>query len=287
MRWNNTHQDRRIQRAAPWLIAAILGLSLQWLLFGQVTPPPVGPPGQVSLTQNSANQPSPNQASPSQVPANQAPANQPPTATQPATGQRTLLIMIDPAHGGTESGAVLNPVILEKDVTLALARRLRQQLITRGIQAQLVRDSDGILSVDQRAVLANAAQPALYISIHATSQGSGMRIYTAMLPASGDNSGPFVDWQSAQSASLARSRWAQGQLVAAVQKTGFPVRSLAAPLRPLNNITVPALALEIAPTTGDVSQLASADYQQMISAALANGVATLIPALRTKPESAP
>jgi len=267
MRWNNTHQDRRIRRAANLLIAATLALSLQGLLFSQTTPPPVV---------------APNQASP-----NQAPANQPPTVAQPAAGHRTSLIMIDPAHGGSESGAILNPVILEKDVTLALARRLRQQLITRGIQAQLVRDSDGILSVDQRAVLANAAQPALYISIHATSQGSGMRIYTAMLPASGDNSGPFVDWQSAQSASLARSRWAQGQLVAAVQKTGFPVRSLAAPLRPLNNITVPALALEIAPTTGDVSQLASADYQQMISAALANGVATLIPALRTKPESAP
>src|ERR1700730_8530993 len=31
-------------------------------------------------------------------------------------------VMIDPAHGGSESGAVLNPVILEKDVSLALAR---------------------------------------------------------------------------------------------------------------------------------------------------------------------
>ena len=267
MRWNNTPQDRRIRRGANLLIAATLALSLQGLLFSQTTPPPVA---------------APNQASP-----NQAPANQPPTVAQPAAGHRTSLIMIDPAHGGSESGAILNPVILEKDVTLALARRLRQQLSTRGIQAQLVRDSDGILSVDQRATLANAVQPALYISIHATSQGSGMRVYTAMLPANGDNRGPFVDWQTAQSASLARSRWAQGQLVAAIQKTGFPVRSLAAPLRPLNNITVPALALEIAPTTGDVSQLTSADYQQMISAALANSIAALTPSLRAKPESTP
>ena len=277
MYWNSRYQGRKIRRPAHLLIAAILALSLQCLLLSQTAPPLVAAPGQVS----------PNQLSPNQSLANQAPANQPPAATQPATGQRTLLVMIDPAHGGTESGAVLNPLILEKDVTLALARRLRQQLSTRGIQSQLVRDSDGMLSSDQRAALANAAQPALYISIHATSQGSGMRIYTAMLPASGDNSGPFVDWQSAQSASLARSRWAQGQLVAAIQKTGFPVRSLAAPLRPLNNITVPALALEIAPTTGDVSQLASADYQQMISAALANGIATLIPSLRAKTEFAP
>ncbi len=273
MRWNNTDRDCRIRRAARLLIAAILTLSLHWLLFSQTAPPPSAA--------------TPGQASPTQVSPAQASPNQSPAAAQPATGQRTLLIMIDPAHGGTESGAVLNPVILEKDVTLALARRLRQQLITRGTQAQLVRDSDGILSADQRATLANAAQPALYISIHATSQGSGMRIYTAMLPASGDNSGPFVDWQSAQSASLARSRWAQGQLVAAVQKTGFPVRSLAAPLRPLNNITVPALAIEVAPTTGDVAQLASPDYQQMISAALANGIATLIPSLRAKAEFAP
>src|SRR5437660_488152 len=157
MHWNNTHKDSRIRRVAHLLIAAILSLSLQWLLFSQTAPPTVAAPGQ---------------ASPSQ-----APVNQPPAAAQPATGQRTLLIMIDPAHGGTESGAVLNPVILEKDVTLALARRLRQQLGTRGIQAQLVRDSDGILSVDQRAALANAAQPALSISIHATSQGSGMASY--------------------------------------------------------------------------------------------------------------
>jgi N-acetylmuramoyl-L-alanine amidase len=282
MRWNNTHQDHRIRRAAHLLIAVVLALSLQWLLFSQTAPLPVSPPRQVSPTQNSPNQPSPNQ-----FPANQAPTSQSSAAAQPGTGQRPLLIMIDPAHGGAESGAVLNPVILEKDVTLALARRLRQQLGTRGIQSQLVRDSDGILSADQRAALANAAQPALYISIHATSQGSGMRIYTAMLPTGGDNSGPFVDWETAQSALLANSRWAQGQLVAAVQKTGFPIRSLTASLRPLNNIAVPAMALEIAPTTGDVSQLASADYQQMISAALANGIAALIPSLRAKTVSAP
>jgi hypothetical protein len=48
-----------------------------------------------------------------------------------------------------------------------------------------------------------------------------------------------------------------------------------APLRPLNNVTVPALAVEIAPTTGNVSQLASIDYQQMVTAALANSIATI------------
>jgi N-acetylmuramoyl-L-alanine amidase len=211
------------------------------------------------------------------------PANQPSVPAQPVVPQRTLLIMIDPAHGGGEPGAVLNAAIPEKEVTLAIARRLRQELAARGIQALLLRDSDATISTDQRAQIVNSARPALYVGIHATSQGRGMRIYTAMLPTAGDNSGPFLDWQTAQAQGLARSRWIQEQVAAAIQKTGFPCRSLMAPLRPLNNITMPALAVEIAPTTGDVSQLASADYQQMITAALANSIAVI----RGKLEAAP
>ncbi len=210
-------------------------------------------------------------------------ANQPPVPVQPAPAARVLLIMIDPAHGGSEPGAVLNPAMPEKDVTLAIARRLRQELAARGIQALLLRDSDATISTDQRAQIVNSARPALYVAIHTTSQGSGMRIYTAMLPAAGDNSGPFVDWQTAQASALSRSRWVQEQVAAEIQKTGFPFRVLIAPLRPLNNLMVPALAVEIAPTTGDVSQLASADYQQMITATLANGIA----AIRAKLETAP
>ncbi len=210
-------------------------------------------------------------------------ANQPSVPAQPVVPQRTVLVMIDPAHGGSEPGAVLNAAMPEKDVTLAIARRLRQELAARGIQALLVRDSDATISTDQRAQSVNSAHPALYVAIHATPQGSGMRIYTAMLPAGGDGAWPFVDWQTAQASALVRSRWIQEQIAAAIQKTGFPCRSLMAPLHPLNNVTVPALAVEFAPTTGDVSQLASADYQQMITAALANSIA----ASRVKLESAP
>lgn len=217
------------------------------------------------------------------APAVTPPTNQTAVPAQPVVPQRTLLVLIDPAHGGSEPGAVLNAAMPEKDVTLAIARRLRQALAERGIQVLLVRDSDATVSNDQRAEIVNSAHPALYVGIHATSQGNGMRIYTAMLPAGGDSSGLFVDWQTAQATALPRSRQIQEPVVAAIQKTGFPCRSLMAPLRPLNNITVPALAVEIAPTAGDVSQLASIDYQQMITAALANSIV----AIRAKLESTP
>ena len=252
MRWNKSASGWRAVRLISGLALTLSIAFLPPLLSGQSAPVAATPQSQTSANQ-----------------------------TLPA--QHALVIMIDAAHGGSETGAVLNAAMPEKDVTLAIARQLRQNLAARGIYALLVRDNDATLSTDQRAEMVNAARPALYIAIHATSQGSGMRIYTAMLPAAGDDSGPFVDWQTAQASSLKRSRWVQDQVVASIHKTGFPLRSLIAPLRPLNNVTVPALAVEIAPTTGNVSQLASVDYQQMVTAALANGIA----AIRGKLESAP
>ena len=226
---------------------------------------------------------SPQSVSGQNAPAAPATANQTSAPAVSAPAQRVLLIMIDAAHGGSEPGAALNAAIPEKDVTLAIARRLREQLTARGIAVRLIRDSDATLSSDQRAQIVNAARPELYIAIHATSQGSGMRIYSAMMPAGGDDSGTFVAWETAQSSARPRSQWAQDQIATAIHKIGFPLRSLIAPLRPLNNIIVPALAVEIAPTTGNVLQLASVDYQQMVTAALANSIA----AIRGKLETAP
>src|SRR5439155_4350561 len=72
-----------------------------------------------------------------------APESQTPV---PPPAAPTPVILIDAAHGGTESGAVLGPDNLEKDVTLAFARRLRQALMSRGLQVRLLRDSDTSLS---------------------------------------------------------------------------------------------------------------------------------------------
>src|SRR6266498_725506 len=183
-----------------------------------------------------------------------------PAPSNPAPVPQPVLVMIDPAHGGSDPGALLTPDSSEKEITLAIARRLRQELSARGITSQLVRDGDANLSLDQRAAIANSAYPVLYVlylAIHASSSGSGLRVFTGMMPVSGANNGPFLNWDSAQAPFLERSKAAQQQLVAAMRKTGFPVRALMAPLRPLNNLKVPAIAIEISPTTGDASQVAA------------------------------
>jgi N-acetylmuramoyl-L-alanine amidase len=167
----------------------------------------------------------------------------------------------------------LTDQLAEKDVTLAFGRRLRQELETRGLATLLLRDSDATLSLDQRASLSNSAHPAIYICIHAASQGKGVRVYSALVPGEAENHGPFLSWDAAQSAFQLTSRSAGANLVKDLQNKQIPARSLIAALRPLNNITTTALAVEVAPQSDDVSQLNSPAYQQLIASAVAAGVA--------------
>ena len=188
---------------------------------------------------------------------------------------RRYVVVVDPSHGGDERGASLSNQLAEKDVTLAFARRLRQELETRGLATLLLRDSDTTLSLDQRASLTNSAHPVIYLCLHAASQGNGVRVYTALVPAGSENRGPFLSWDGAQSAFELLSRSAGSGLVAALENKQIPARSLSAPLRPLNNITAAALALEVAAPSDDVSQLNSPAYQQFIAGAIASGVANV------------
>jgi N-acetylmuramoyl-L-alanine amidase len=182
-------------------------------------------------------------------------------------------VVVDPSHGGAERGASLTDQLAEKDVTLAFARRLRQELELRGLVTLLLRDGDTTLTLDQRASLTNSARPAIYLCVHAASEGNGVRVYSAVVPVGTENHGPFLSWDAAQTPFQLLSRSAGSGLVRSLQSKQIQARSLIAPLRPLNNITTVALALEVAPSSDDVSQLNSPAYQQAIAAAIATGIA--------------
>jgi N-acetylmuramoyl-L-alanine amidase len=191
----------------------------------------------------------------------------------PNLGAPHYFAVVDASHGGEERGAALTDQMAEKDVTLAFARLLDHELESRGLRTLLVRNGDTNLSLDQRAAMSNAAAPVIYLCVHAASQGSGVRLYTGLTPPNGENTGPFLDWDAAQVPFQALSGSAATSIAAALHAKEISVRTLSAPLRPLNNITSAAIAIEIAPPGGDIAQLSSAAYQQPIAAAVAAGVA--------------
>jgi N-acetylmuramoyl-L-alanine amidase len=186
-----------------------------------------------------------------------------------------VLAIVDPAHGGEERGAALTDKLAEKDVTLGLARLLRHELEIRGFAVALLRDGDTTSTLDQRAAAANVARAGIYISLHAVAQGSGARVYTALLPVEGTSKGVFHAWNAAQAPSLPISRIVSAAVVAEMQKREFLVRGSSASLRPLNNVFMPAVAVELAPGANGVDDLTSANYQQRAAAAIANAVASV------------
>jgi N-acetylmuramoyl-L-alanine amidase len=202
-----------------------------------------------------------------------ATAGSTPSVNTAPSAIRRYFAVVDPSHGGDERGASLTGELAEKDITLAFARHLRQELETRGLATLLLRDGDTTLSLDQRASLTNSAHPAIYICVHAASQGNGVRIYTALVPAGAENHGPFLGWDAAQSSFQPSSRTAGMSLVRELQSRQISARLLTTPLRPLNNLTTAALAMEVAPPSDDASQLTSPAYQQLIAEAVAAGVA--------------
>jgi len=186
-----------------------------------------------------------------------------------------ILVVVDPAHGGEERGAALTDKLAEKDVTLGFARLLRHELEIRGFAVALLRDADTTSTLDQRAAAANVARAGIYISLHAVAQGSGARVYTALLPVEGTSKGVFHAWNAAQAPSLPVSRIVSAAVVAEMQKKEFPVQASSASLRPMNNVFMPAVAVELAPGANGVADLTSANYQQRAASAIANAVASV------------
>ena len=85
------------------------------------------------------------------------------------------IIVIDPGHGGRDSGssAELRPDVYEKDITLAVARRLRDVLARNGATVLMTRSDDSFPALDSRAPFANAHHADYFISIHADSSAAG------------------------------------------------------------------------------------------------------------------
>jgi N-acetylmuramoyl-L-alanine amidase len=198
------------------------------------------------------------------------------TAQQPTP--RTI-ILLDPAHGGPDTGAHLPNNLLEKDITLAFATRLRALLATTGFTIISTRDADPTVpfSTDQRAEIANHAHPAACLILHVTDSGNGIHVVSSTLNPLRDPEEPHptIPWNTAQSASVIQSLSLANEIGLALQQAKLPVILSRASIRPLDNLTCPAVAIEIAPLTpagSTPTQLTDATYQQNIAKTIAAGL---------------
>jgi N-acetylmuramoyl-L-alanine amidase len=95
-------------------------------------------------------------------------------------GMTVQTVMIDPGHGGRDPGAVRyvrsggkrRISLLEKDVTVRMAKVLGEKLKARGYRVLYTRDTDKYVSLEDRAVTANIKGADLFISLHANANRS-------------------------------------------------------------------------------------------------------------------
>lgn len=194
-----------------------------------------------------------------------------PTADNQHRGQE-FFVMIDASHGGYDKGANFGGKLLEKDVTLKLARELHKELEERGIPSRMLRDSDVDVPMERRAEITNEQRAGIYVALHAGRPGQGVRVYTPLLADPQQAAGRFLPWESAQAAALDRSKAAGQAIAAELRKKGMNVATLGIPIRPLNNIVVPAIAVELAPEGDDLQSLESSRRNAGIVSAIATGI---------------
>lgn len=128
----------------------------------------------------------------------QAASNAPPvkSITSSAKG-RDLVVAIDAGHGGQDPGAIGRGGTREKDVTLAIARRLAKQIdAEEGMRAVLIRDGDYFISLRGRIRKARESGADMFISVHADSvldrNVSGASVYVLSLRGASDEASRWL-----------------------------------------------------------------------------------------------
>lgn len=238
----------------------------------------------------------------------------PPLLDLPAPGGLRTVI-IDPGHGGEEEGARGRGGTMEKDVTLAVGRRLKAALEARlGVRALLTRDSDRTISLDERAALANNNKADLFVSLHANASvraaAAGAEVFYLsldeygaeatralhpegeLLPVFGGGTRDIqlILWEMAQARYIEQSA-AFAEIVESELRNRVPmsVRAIQqAPFRVLVGANMPSVLVEIGFITNPAqeSSLKSDAFQQQVVQALVDSIIRYRDTVAGKPPTA-
>lgn len=97
-------------------------------------------------------------------------------------GLKVRRVIIDPGHGGHDTGAIGKEGTREKDVALSIAKKLAEALRDKGLEVVMTRDDDRFIRLEDRAKFANTERGDLFISVHCNAAASrklrGVETYT-------------------------------------------------------------------------------------------------------------
>jgi N-acetylmuramoyl-L-alanine amidase len=242
-----------------------------------------------------------NDATPPALPAPLPPATAAPPPIFSPSRATLQTIVIDPGHGGDETGARGQRGAVEKTITLEVARRLRTLIEMRlGIRVVLTRDDDRTVSLDARASIANNSKADLFLSLHMNTAPvatiAGAEVFYVRLDREGEDarraaesegaslevlggavrSIDVIQWDLAQARHVDASAVFAGilerDLSAQVMMSPRPRHD--APLRVLTGVNMPAALIEMAYlSNADQERLAQSEaYQNSVAQGVYNAV---------------
>lgn len=226
-----------------------------------------------------------------------------------ALGLKIGKIVIDPGHGGHDTGTIGPDGLLEKNVVLDVSLRLGKLLESRlGAEVDYTRDDDTFIPLETRTAIANRDQADLFVSIHANSSGDadarGVETYYLNFTTSRD----ALDVAARENAVSDQSIYELQDLVKkialkekieesrefasdvqdclhsglAAQSPGLPDRGVRrAPFIVLIGANMPSILAEISFVSNpqDERKLRTADYRERIAESLYRGIAKYVSGL--------
>ena len=216
-----------------------------------------------------------------------------PALSELAPPRSIRAIAIDPGHGGDDAGTRGPDGTLEKDITLAVARRLRILIESQlGLRVVLTRDADTTVALDERAAIANNNRADLFISLHTNAsvresatgaevfflslaeydeearQASGFTGQQVPVVGGGSRVLDIVPWELAQLRHVDESaRWAETVTEELTTRLPMSPRGLQqAPFRVLVGANMPAVLVEMGflSNPGQEEELTSTTFQTAI-----------------------
>ena len=270
VRINGRAWSRNVFRIGAFFFSLVLGVVV--LSFSSAAPsqtPPAAPAAQSAVPQALPTTPAP--ATPEGVP----------QATPPPMPRAGLnVVVLDPAHGGTDLGARGTGGIRESEIVLDFTAQVRRALEAQGFQVLQTRQGNEDPSFDDRSAIANAQSGAVFVTLHIASTGlpGTARVYVNSDLLVTTNAGGLIPWDRAQTPFQGLSR-KLGDLVQALlaqRFKGSPSTAQTAAVRQLRTTAAPAIAVEISSVVmenrADLDRMASG-----VADAIATGVAAFRP----------